>query len=110
MQKLTITIALAVIALALGTMATTTTMQIQPAYSQASHCYDTTGMGPPRTVCVTPGKNPVETCTTGTPSPFCDNAEILTHQEAGQAIGDIRQGCAQGTLTGCSLSVGNPND
>jgi hypothetical protein len=55
MQKLTITIALAVIALALGTtMMTTTTMQIQPAYSQPSHCLsDERGF----LRCTTPGKD-----------------------------------------------------
>jgi hypothetical protein len=101
MQKLTITISLVVIALALGTMATTTTMQIQPAFSQASHCVD---REPPMpgTTCITPGQNPVETkC-----PQMCTPAD-LTHQDAGQAIGDIHRSCAQGTATGCF--IGNPD-
>ena len=55
---------------------TTTTTQIQPAYSQASHCQtDITG----REFCVTPGRNP--SLTVGTNPPI-----DLTHQQAGQAI------------------------
>jgi hypothetical protein len=105
MQKLTITIALAVIALALGTMATTTTMQIQPAYSQATHC--TTSIVRPgeeaRTTCVTPGQIPTGTACVGDDCRPLD----LTHQDAGILIGRGHQGCARG-FSDCT--VGNPND
>jgi hypothetical protein len=90
MQKLTITIALAVIALALGTTAATTTIQIQPAYSQATHC--STQILIDRSTCVTPGKDPSATeCVFGN----CSDRD-LTHQDAGKLIGRGHQGCAQG--------------
>jgi hypothetical protein len=103
MQKLTITIALAVIALALGTT-TITKMQIQPAYSQATHCTTDTRPGEEvRSTCVTPGQNPSATVCV---DDFCRDAP-LTHQDAGQLIGRNHQGCAQGFG---ECTVGNPNE
>jgi hypothetical protein len=100
MQKLTITIAMAVIALALGTTMIMTTMQIQPAYSQVSHCVDKEPPIP-GTTCITPGQNPMQTdCTPG--GIHCEDTAI-TNQEAGQAIGQQRSACAQGTATGCTI-------
>jgi hypothetical protein len=89
MQKLTITIALTVIALALGTTTITTTMQIQPAYSQASHC--TEGF-PSR--CVTAGQDPSVTLCF---NPFdCDPSGPIggdnPHQDAGRLISACHRG------------------
>jgi hypothetical protein len=67
----------------------TTTMQIQLAYSQATHCL-TQGFGISR--CVTPGQDP--SATTCTPS-GCEDRD-LTHQQAGQDIGINHQACGQG--------------
>jgi hypothetical protein len=99
MQKLTITIALAVIALALGTtMMTTTTMQIQPAYSQTSHCViNDPPPPPPSRTCVTQGQNPTTQTCIGGQYNNCDPVESITHQDAAQAIKQQRQDCAQGT-------------
>ena len=98
MQKLTITIALAVIALALGTATITTTMQIRPAYSQASHCRTgsvTMGVN----VCITPGKDSsVSLCF----ADVCDRIPI-SQQEAGQRIGSSHRACAQG-LGECTVT------
>jgi hypothetical protein len=97
---------LAIIALALGTMATTTmtTMQIQPAYSQATHC--TTSIVRPgeevRTTCITPGQNPTGTACEGDDCRPLD----LTHQDAGKLIGRGHQGCAQGFV---ECTIGNPD-
>jgi hypothetical protein len=92
MQKLTITIALAVMALALGTASITTTMQIQPAYSQAQHC--TTEGTISR--CVTPGQNPsFSICIGGTCLPPND----IPHQQAGRLIGGCHSGPAGCTVT-----------
>jgi hypothetical protein len=79
MQKLVITIALAVMALTLGTTTMTTTMQIQLAYSQATHCLRQSGLS----ACETPGKVPSIT--------ICDPDCRTTHHESfehpGQAVG-----------------------
>jgi hypothetical protein len=70
---------LSVIAVTIGT--TITTIQIQPAYSQAQHC-------PPNFPgrCVTPGQNPSTVLCFET---FCDDetSQEITHKEAGQRIG-----------------------
>jgi hypothetical protein len=105
MQKLTITLALAVIALALGTTTITTTMQIQPAYSQPSHCGTVVPPpGPPDTTCYTPGQTPTQTTCppSGVPSE-CDTTD-LTHQQFVEAIREQKQACLAGTLTGCTVS------
>jgi hypothetical protein len=72
-----------VIALALGTTTITTTMQIQPAYSQASHCAGREGFER----CVTPGQNPsIARCDDF----FCESNPI-DPQFAGRLIGGCHQ-------------------
>jgi hypothetical protein len=86
MQKLTITITFAIIALALGTTTITTTMQIQPAYSQATHCLSEDSGN---AQCTTPGKDAsIVTCITGRSPP--------PQEQAGQAIGQQHRDCVQG--------------
>jgi hypothetical protein len=78
---------LSAIAVTVGT--TITTIQIQPAYSQAQHCPS----GIP-TLCVTPGQNP---STMVCAFSFCDDEsrQEITHQQAGQGIRDCHStgGC-----------------
>jgi hypothetical protein len=79
---------MAVIALALGTT-TITTMQIQPAYSQVSHCVAGEGAD----VCITTGQNPsIFTCG----GSGCTDPDSITHQQAGSSIGSQHRACAQG--------------
>jgi hypothetical protein len=87
MQKLAITIILTVIVLALGT--TTTTMQIQPAYSQPSHCLGSDQFSR----CVTPGKDP---SITACDAIGCLDPIPIDPQLAGRNIGSCHQGSAQG--------------
>jgi hypothetical protein len=89
MQKLTITIALTVIALALGT--TTITTQIQPAYSQVSHCSNLGGGGVD--TCITSGQNPSIFACSGS---VCTEPDSITHQQAGPSIASQYRGCAHG--------------
>jgi hypothetical protein len=76
---------------------TTTTMQTQPAYSQAgaTHC---SSSGLATETCVTPGETPTQT--TGGLSSF------PSHQEAGQGIGEVHQGCENkpGSYLGCTVT------
>jgi hypothetical protein len=76
---------LSAIAVTMGTTITTT-MQIQPAYSQVSHCLDARDTS----TCVTPGQNPTVTVN-GVPTP-----NQPTHQEAGQIIGGCHVQAAKG--------------
>jgi hypothetical protein len=82
--------------LAVAVAAVTTTMQIQPAYSQATHCTI-----PDRTLssrCVTPGQDPsVKICAL---NGVCGPNRGLTHQEAGQLIGL----CHNPGFTGCTVT------
>ena len=101
MQKLTITIALAVIALALGTTTITTTMQIQPAYSQPSHCF-TRG----ETLrCVTPGNDAsIFIC-----DPLrCPGTLLIDPNQAGQNIGSCHTSSAKG-LGECTVTKTPPS-
>jgi hypothetical protein len=76
-------------------------MQIQPAYSQTSHCVDRVPP-PPGTICITTGQDPSSrACTPG--GVMCETTG-LTHQQAGQAIGQQHQDCAQGIATGCTVT------
>ena len=94
---------LSAIAVTVGTTITTT-IQIQPAYSQASHCQPATF---PVQRCITPGQNPsFNFCSTfgpltcGPPRPIeGDNP----HQEAGQFIGDCD------SIQGLQCTVRPPN-
>jgi hypothetical protein len=74
------------------TTGTTITTQIQPAYSQVSHCLDARGTS----TCVTPGQNPTVTVN-GVPTP-----NQPTHQEAGQIIGGCHVQAAKG-LAECTV-------
>jgi hypothetical protein len=98
---LTVTLAVAVAA-----VTTTMTMQIQPAYSQTSHCVtDVPPPGPPSRTCVTPGQNPTTQTCIGGQFNNCGPVESITHQEAGQAIGQQHRDCAKGVATadgGCT--------
>jgi hypothetical protein len=91
MRKLALTIALPVIALALGTTTMTTTMQIQPAYSQPSHCFSLGGDQFSR--CVTPGKDP---SITACDAIGCLDPIPIDPQLVGRNIGSCHQGSAQG--------------
>jgi hypothetical protein len=109
MQKLTITIALAVITLVLGTTTITTTMQIKPAYSQASHCQTSDfGAGPPRTECITPGQDPSSTICLNTPtcptSPSTPIGGDNPHQEAGQLIGGCHRPTVNPLVSECTVA------
>ncbi len=84
---------LSAIAVTVGTTITTT-IQIQPAYSQAQHCI-TRFLG--ETTCVTPGKDPLLT-ENGIPTP-----NQPTQQEAGKIIGREHVACAHVTLTTCTV-------
>jgi hypothetical protein len=71
------------------TTGTTITTQIQPAYSQASHCEI-----PGLSFCVKPGQDPTTTsCSLGGPR-VCQTLPT-THQDAGQRIGELHQTCSQ---------------
>ena len=87
MKKILVFSVLLLSAIAVTTGTTiTTTIQIQPAYSQAQHCG--TGLLSDRTTCVTPGKDP---------SVSVDGfSRPITHQDIGQAISREHQGCAHG--------------
>jgi hypothetical protein len=66
----------------------TTTVQIQPAYSQASHCTEVFGTS----TCVTPGQNPTIQTDGSPPRPIGgDNP----HQEAGRQIMGCHSTAAQ---------------
>jgi hypothetical protein len=85
--------------LALAVAAVTTTMQIQLAYSQTSHCViNDPPPGPPSSTCITPGKDATQTTCIGGQGQNCNTID-LTPQQAGQAIGQQRQACAQGSTT-----------
>jgi hypothetical protein len=84
-------------AFAVAALTTTTTTQIQPAYSQATHC-SSSGFG--TEVCVTPGQNP--SCS----GPGCVSSNP-THPQAGQQIGDGHRDCGQGSAV-CSVTRGIP--
>ena len=72
--------------------AATTTMQIQPAYSQAQHCSSTS---PGESTCFTPGQNPtIQRCLDGS----CLSGSI-THHEAGRLIGFCHN-----TGAGCTVT------
>jgi hypothetical protein len=62
------------------------TIQIQPAYSQSSHCVNNVPRG---ITCITPGQDPSKTsCERGSTTIggfMCQTTNDLTHQEAGQA-------------------------
>ena len=78
---------LSAMAVTVGTTITTT-MQIQPAYSQATHCGSTS---PDTSACITPGKDPSSTtCFFGR----CSTTSI-TPQIAGQSIGSVHKACGQ---------------
>jgi hypothetical protein len=62
----------------------TTTMQIQPAYSQATHCVTT----PESSSCVTTGKNPSITINSDGPFP-------IDGKTAGERIGTFHRACGQ---------------
>jgi hypothetical protein len=77
----------------------TTAIQIQPAYSQATHCIL---RGSVLSTCITPGKDPTSTvCVIGE----CEDIP-LTHQRAGQGIGAQHQTCAQAPapIVQCTVS------
>ena len=79
---------LSALAVTVGTTITTT-IQIQPAYSQAQHC--SSGIITVR--CTTPGQNPSQfNCFIGQP---CIPGDI-THQQAGQSIAACHKAEAQG--------------
>jgi hypothetical protein len=91
MQKLTITIALAVIPLVLGTTTITSTMQIQPAYSQATHCLT----DPDFSVCEKPGNPPsVTICDPDCETTHHESFEHKYGQAVGHNLGTIGQICA----------------
>ena len=79
---------LSAIAVTLGTTITTT-IQIQPAYSQAQHCSVVPGFF----TCVTPGQNPSQ-CSFFI-GQQCSPSDI-TNQQAGQRIGNCHRADAQG--------------
>jgi hypothetical protein len=90
--------------LAVAVAAVTTTMQIQPAYSQTSQCVDRPGF-PPGITCITPGKDSVQTtCDNFGSGLFCNKGIPIPPNVAGQTIGQQRQACAQGTATGCTVT------
>ena len=94
--------------LAIAVAAVTTTMQTQPAYSQTSHCVENVPPpGPPSSTCITPGQNPTQTTCIGGQGQNCVTTDI-THQEAGQAIGQQRQDCAEGVDTADVCTVRHP--
>ena len=79
---------LSTVAVTIGTTITTT-IQIQPAYSQAQTCRtDILGAS----LCVTPGQNPTLKGCLGT---ACKPPREITHQQAGQFIGDCHSTAAQ---------------
>jgi hypothetical protein len=85
--------------LAVAIAAVTTTMQIQPAYSQTSHCVTNLPPGQPSRTCVTPGNNPTTQTCTGGQFINCGPLESITGKQAGQAIGQQHRDCAQGVET-----------
>ena len=87
MQK-TKLFAIVITTAAILTAATTTIItQIQPAYSQATHCTLPFAFRD----CATPGQNPTTTSCSG--PRFCDT-DTVTHQEAGQTIAEIHRSCS----------------
>jgi hypothetical protein len=67
----------------------TTTMQIQPAYSQATHCATTS---PGFSACITPGPDASLTiCLGGS----CRSPMPVSPQIAGQSIGSVHKACGQ---------------
>jgi hypothetical protein len=80
---------LSAIAITVGT--TITTIQIQPAYSQPSHCFS---LGSDQfSRCVTPGKDP---SITDCDAIGCLDPIPIDPQLAGRNIGSCHQGSAQG--------------
>jgi hypothetical protein len=78
--------ALAVIALALETTTITTTMRIQPAYSQASIC----GAFGTQVHCVTPGRDPsVTDCEVN----GCSTSNDLPRETVGGEVSFLRDRC-----------------
>ena len=76
-------------------------MQIQPAYSQATHC-TTTGLS---SRCVTPGQDPsLSICF----RELCIPGPEVTHQQAGRSIGEGHQACAKGLLE-CTVTPPEKN-
>ena len=76
----------------------TTTIQIQPAYSQAQHCTNA-----PRdiSICVTLGQDPsITVCGLGGD---CRSSPPLSHQDLGQFIARGHLACAQG-LAECTVT------
>lgn len=96
MQKMSKTLAVMLtvtLIVAVAAVTTTMTMQIQPAYSQSSHCRDLFGS----ITCVTPGKTPT---INGIPIPGDQ-----PHQDAGRQIGGCHKTDAQtGGLVRCTVN------
>ena len=67
----------------------TTAIQIQPAYSQATHCGSTS---PLSSACITPGQDAsISICLFGDCRPPMD----VTPQIAGKSIGSVHKACGQ---------------
>jgi hypothetical protein len=106
MKKILVFSVLLLSAIAVTTGTTiTTTIQIQPAYSQAQQCLTTPGiLGQSISLCATPGKDPSTVrCLDGTcsdPRPIGgDNPQ----QQACQLIGQTHQICAHRPQTECTV-------
>jgi hypothetical protein len=82
------------------TTGTTITTQIQPAYSQATHCRIPERL-PDATRCVTPGQDPSLTICVAI---FCGPSRDITHQEAGRMIGENNQFCAKNPTLTCTVT------
>ena len=99
----------AILAIVVAAVTTTMTMQIQPAYSQVSHCIiNDPPPPPPSRTCVTTGTNPTTQTCIGGQFNNCSPVESITPQDAGQAIGQQRQDCAEGVDTADECTVIRP--
>jgi hypothetical protein len=78
--------------------AATTTQILQPAYSQATHCLETSGT----TTCTTPGQNPTfHRCDVEF---GCGPIIPIPHQRAGQGIGGCHSTTTQGATAECTVT------
>jgi hypothetical protein len=78
-------------------------MQIQPAYSQASHCQtQDLGVGPPTTTCITPGQDASST-TCIRENEFCAPPQNISPQEAGQRIGECHRPPTNPLISECTV-------
>jgi hypothetical protein len=106
-QKLSILVLSSILALVLLATPSGQPQQIQPAYSQTTHCGETDfGGGVTVGRCVTTGQDPSLSDEFCQPAFGCESVEQpdISHRDAGRQTGNVHEGCARNTFeTTCTV-------